>query len=329
MNKHTAAGTLRGEGEFAPQKAAVFGATGSTGRVITQSLLRRGIETRVVARSRDHLDRDFDGMDVERAAGNVSDADDAARLAEGCDVVFHCVGLPLDEYERHAEFGSALAGMSERTGARVVLISGYWSFAPIEHCPIDESHPRRALTPMTKARVEQEDRVRAAGGAVVVLPDFYGPGATKSFLNDVIRKSIAGEKAMWPGRIDAKRDFIFVPDIGPIVVDLALREGAYGESWVVAGSGAAMPRELFGMIEAAAGAEVRPAPVTKLKLAFGALVKPEARAFKPIFPIYNGAAWFDDSKLRGLLGDVKKTGYEEGLRRTVAWLKGEYPVGPA
>ncbi|HKK07431.1 MAG TPA: NAD(P)H-binding protein, partial [Gemmatimonadota bacterium] len=76
------------------RRAALFGATGSLGRHLAGELLSRGIEVRAVSRSRENLERDFGGMDVDVHPADLCQPAAACRVAEGCDLLFHCVGLP-------------------------------------------------------------------------------------------------------------------------------------------------------------------------------------------------------------------------------------------
>ena len=52
---------------------------------------------------------------------------------------------------------------------------------------------------------------------VLRLPDFYGPGVERSFLHGVFEGAARGERAQMIGPIDTPHEFMFMPDLGPVV----------------------------------------------------------------------------------------------------------------
>ncbi len=309
-------------------KAAVFGATGCTGLAIASHLVKRGVAVRVVSRSDANLARLYGQWDVERMSAEVLDREQAKRAADGCDIVFHCVGMPMDRYGDHVRAGKNTAGAMKSSGARGVLISGYWSYAPIRRTPIVEDSRQTGGSVKSKQRREQEEILLAAGAAVLPLPDFYGPTVEKSFINGAIKSRLAGERPLWPGRLDVEREFIYMPDVGAPVVALAHHEAAFGARWILGGAGAVTPAKLLAMIKKALcmmrtnsdGGAKRAKVVGPMRWRLKGLRDKNARAFSEVAPIYNSPAIFDDSRLRKLIGDYNVTTYEEGVRVTAAWL---------
>ena len=55
-------------------------------------------------------------------------------------------------------------------------------------------------------------------GLIVRLPDFYGPGADNSLANPIFRAALAGKTANWIGPVNTPHEFVFVPDTGPVIV---------------------------------------------------------------------------------------------------------------
>ncbi|MFX7052372.1 NAD-dependent epimerase/dehydratase family protein, partial [Acinetobacter baumannii] len=87
-------------------------------------------------------------------------------------------------------------------------------------------HPRNPHTFKGRMRKAQEDllmqadstgRIRAA---VLRLPDFYGPGVEASFLHGAIKAAAQGGTADMIGPLDRPHEFVFVPDVGPVVARL-------------------------------------------------------------------------------------------------------------
>ncbi len=302
-------------------KAAIFGATGSTGRVIAQELLRRGIAVRVVSRSEANLSRDFRDAPVERHEADLSITESARRAAEGCDVIIHAVGLPLAQYSEHPALGRNTASAMRSTGAKCILISGFWSFWPLAELPLTEESPRDPVSRAGRARKEQEDILQDAGAAIALLPDFYGPDAPKSLPNDVIRAIVEGRRAIWPGSPDHAREAIYVPDIAKPIVELVMREEAYGRRWIIPGGGAVTPRDLAliaGQI-CRERARIGGAPGWLVNLA--GLARRDMRSAADIYGLYANPIRFDGAKLRGLIGDQRPTPYADGVRATIDWMR--------
>ncbi|MCB9846812.1 MAG: NAD(P)H-binding protein [Phycisphaeraceae bacterium] len=303
------------------RKAVIFGATGATGRVIAQALLDREIALRVVSRSATHLERDFGHTGAERVTADLFDAEMATHAADGCDVIFQCVGLPMERYTDHVELGRVTAQAMRSTGAACVLVSGYWSYGAGAACPINEQTERRPSDQFGGARLEQERILLGAGARVAVLPDFYGPG-THGVLMNALEAIASGKPAMWFQPLGDLREYVYVPDLGKPLVDLALREGAEGERFVIGGAGGISAAKIAQIAGRLLGCQPVFREVSPLKLTLGALLNKEARSFKPVAPIYRSPAVFDDSRFRDLFGG-EATPYEQGIPETLRWLRGD------
>ncbi len=302
-------------------KVAVLGATGATGFYLTRELLKRQIQVRVVSRSREHLETRFRGLDVEVVPADLTDPEATQRAAETCDLLFHCVGLPVDRFSDHLVISRHVVGAAQAAGARLVLLGAFWSYGPTRSNPVKEEGPRRPSAVKARIRKEQEDLFQTAGAAVAILPDFYGPLADIGFVNPALRAIVAGKAANWIGNLDRPRELIYVPDLGFPIVELAMREDAYGERWNVAGPGAVIPRYLFETAGKLCGREPKVRIANSIMLAVLGLFNRDIRAMRELYPIYMHPPILDARKLRRLIGDYPVTSYEEGIRRTLEWIR--------
>lgn len=303
-------------------RVAVFGATGGIGRHLAPELLDRGLEVRVVSRSRGNLERDFGGGGAEIVPADIGGREAADRAAEGCDIVVHAVGLPAEAFERHLPLARSTVAAASRAGARPFLVTSCWSYGPGEEEPMSEERPRRGASRMSAVREEQEQIFLEEDGAVARLPDFYGPDPGFSLLNDGLESLVDGDTVSWPGDPDAARDFIFYPDAGRLLANLVMEERSYGEAWNVPGSGPETPRSLLQTAARIAGRELRLRRIRRWMAFLVAPFNSEVRAFLDIMPVYEAPAVLDCSRLEGLLGEVRTTDYGEALSATLDWMEG-------
>ena len=171
-----------------------------------------------------------------------------APALRGCDLVIDCIGLPGERMADHPATARNIARFVKESGARSMQVSSYWSFMPIKELPVSERHPRQGGPPWARFRREAEDILRDAGGSIVHLPDFFGPHVHTSTLQLGIIDAVNGKPMSWIGSADVKRDYIYVPDAMRVVAELMTREDAYGDDWVVPGSGPDSAIQLAGFL---------------------------------------------------------------------------------
>ncbi len=319
--------TTQQAGNMTQNRIALFGAAGATGKSIADALRSRGMAYRVVGRDRERLVATF-GSDplAEIATWNPDDAASVRAAAEGVDTLIYLVGVPYNHNERHPILmqqtldGAIAAGVK-----RIVLIGTVYPYGMPTTPTVAETHPRNPTTFKGKMRKEQEDivlRAHAAGkiqAAVLRLPDFYGPAVGElSFLHLVFQAATTGGTADMIGPIDTPHEFIFVPDLGPVVLDLAANPGAYGRGWNLAGAGATTQRALAEQIFAMAGRKPKLRVVGKTGLRLIGLFNPLMREFVEMHYLQTTPVLMDDSALTGLIGPIHKTPYAKGLEITFA-----------
>jgi nucleoside-diphosphate-sugar epimerase len=156
---------------------------------------------------------------------------------------------------------------------------------------------------------------------VIRLPDFYGPFADQSLANPILRAALGGHKANWLGAVDLPHEFIYVPDAGRVIVELASRAGAYGEAWNVGGPGTITGREFISTAYNEAGHSPKWRTAGKALLWVAGWFKPMMRELVEMSYLHETPVILDDSKLQTFLSGVEKTPYAEGIRSTIAWMR--------
>ncbi|MDP2619850.1 MAG: NAD(P)H-binding protein [Hyphomicrobiales bacterium] len=305
------------------EKVAVLGATGPTGRALAAELTGRGIATRVMSRSAKGLEAAFPGAGIERRTGDALDPAALAAAIDGCDLVVDCIGFPADRMADHPRTARNLAAAIGRTGAKCLQVSSYWCYMPIVETPLSEAHARSGGPLWARLRRETEDILRAAGAAVIHLPDFFGPHVEVSLLQTAIKDAVAGKPMNWVGAADVKRDHIYVPDAMRIAADLIVHEEAYGEDWIIPGSGPISAKEIAAILKGLLKRDVRVRAAGPFMLRLVSPFKKELRDFMPMVPEYVKPISFDGAKIERLLGPLRHTAYEAALAATVASLRAD------
>ncbi|WP_144143220.1 NAD-dependent epimerase/dehydratase family protein [Paraburkholderia sp. BCC1884] len=303
-------------------KVGLFGAAGAAGQIVGAALRAAGRDYRVVGRARGPLEAAF-GQDphAEIVTWNPDDLASIRAAAEGLQTVVYLVGVPYDRFAEHPPLmARTLAGVTAAGVERFILIGTVYPYGRARGNPVKEDHPREPHTFKGQMRLAQEELVLAAHGhgglstLVLRLPDFYGPGIERSLLNGVFESAANGKRAQVIGPVDVPHEFIYLPDIGPVVETLTRRPDAYGRWWHLAGAGTITQREVARQAYALAGREPKLTVAGKTMLRVVGLFNPIMREMVEMNYLITEPLVLDDSALTELIGPISKTSYEEGIR---------------
>ena len=307
-------------------KVALFGAAGAIGRSIASAFGEQGQPYRVVGRSRESLTSAFGANPLaEIVTWNPNDPSSVRAAAEGIDTIVYLVGVNYWQFELHPKLmEQTLAGAIAAGVKNFVLIGTVYPYGRPRTSRVREDHPREPHTFKGKMRKAQEDILMAADAAgriratVLRLPDFYGPEVDKSFLYSAFKAAIDGTPAEMLSPLDKPHEYVFVPDVGPVVAKLAATPAAYGKIWHLAGAGVTSQAELVREIEKQSGKKLRLRVAGKTLLRLIGLFKPLMREMVEMHYLLTEPVIMDDSALQKLIGPIHKTPYTEGVRQTLA-----------
>ena len=315
---------------------ALFGASGVIGQSVAQALRAQGRSYRVVGRSRALLQAEF-GSDsrAEIATWDPESPDSIRAAARGVRTLIYLVGVNYWQFHLHPLLMRRTLDAAIAEGVeRVVLIGTVYSYGRPRTERVTEDHPREPHTFKGRMRKEQEDLLLAAHasgaiqGTILKLPDFYGPGVEQSFLHRAFTAAVQGKRAQLIGPIDTPHEFVYVPDVGPVVTALMDEPRAYGRTWHLAGAGVTTQRALAHEIFAQAGHRPKLMTAGPGMVRLMGLFNPFMRELVEMHYLHTTPVLMDDSALHGLLGTVRKTPYSEGIRQTLAALRTTAPVHP-
>ena len=102
-----------------------------------------------------------------------------------------------------------------------------------------------------------------------------------------------------------------------MVARLIENPAAYGRSWHLAGAGTITTREVINRAFAVTGHKPKMIVAGKTTLRLMGLFNPLMREMVEMNYLQTNPVVLDDTALRGLLGEIKKTPYEDGIRQCV------------
>ena len=253
----------------------VTGATGFLGSAVARALLDAGHAVRVLTRARADT-RNIDGLDVERATGDLTDRASLERAAQGCDTLFHVAAdyrlwiprpardLP-DQRGRHPRPAAGRGG-SRRQPHRLPPSSVATLGLNADHAPADEETPvteAAMIGHYKRSKYLAEEAVRTlvrdeGVPAVIVNPSApIGPRDIKPTPTGRIIVDFASGRM--PAYVDTGLNVVHVDDCAAGHL-LALMQGSVGERYILGGEDMTL-REILECLARLAG---RPAPRIRL-----------------------------------------------------------------
>lgn len=307
-------------------KIALFGAAGAIGQSIAKALSASGQPYRVVGRSEAGLRRAFGADPLAEIVTWDPDSPASVRAAaEGVDTIVYLVGVDYWRFELHPELMRKTLDGAVAAGVRNLLLVGtVYPYGRPRTTPVREDHPREPHTFKGRMRKAQEDLLLQAhaegriNGAVLRLPDFYGPGVDRSLLHGAVVAAVQGGTADMLGPLDAPHEFVFVPDVGPVVARVLETPAAWGRTWHLAGAGVTTQRALVGEMERISGRPLKRRVAGKTLLRVLGLFDKFMREAVEMNYLMTEPVILDGSALEELIGPVRRTPYAEGIRQSMA-----------
>ena len=304
----------------------IIGATGAVGQAIASLLREQGLHYVAIGRERAKLDALFgDDPHAECRTWDTQSATSLTDALSQVESVIYLIGVEYWKFQLHPLLMQrALDGARAAGVKRLLLVGTVYPYGLPRTALVREAHPREPQTFKGTMRKQQEDLVLAAHlpgefeTVVLRLPDLYGPRMEKSFLTSAFASAPSGKRATLLGPIDLPHEFAFIPDCASVTLRLLDEPHGYGTSWNYGGPEAITQREFADMIYRECGTKPRYMVASKTMLRMLGIVDPMMRELVEMHYLLTKPVILDDTRLRALLGDLPKTPYLDGIRRTLA-----------
>ncbi len=311
------------------KKVLVTGAGGFIGSQLTEQLVALGASVRAFVRYNSRADPGLLGFstpekipNIEIIGGDLRDSDAVRKAVQGCDLVFHLGALiaipysylhPMEVAETNF-MGTlnVLMACRDLGVARLIHTSTSEVYGTARQERINESHPLQGQSPYSASKIGADKLAESFYCAyqlpVVTVRPFntYGPRqSARAVIPTIITQALAG-KTISLGSLETIRDFTYVDDTihGFLCAAVA---GDIGNGPFNLGTGQAIS------IGELAEKVIR-------KTGCGAQVQVDSARLRPVKSEVMRLL-SDNSLARERLGWSPRVSLDEGLDRTIAWIK--------
>jgi dTDP-glucose 4,6-dehydratase len=309
-------------------KIMVTGAGGFIASHLVEELVHKGHEVRAFVRYNSRnlwgwLENSPCRDSVEIVSGDVRDYDLVKSAVAGCDTVFHLAALigipysyvsPLAYVRTNVEGTYNILQAARECGVqRVVHTSTSEIYGTAQYVPIDEAHPVNPQSPYAASKASADFLAlsyhRSFGLPVTVVRPFntYGPRqSARAIIPTVISQIHDGKETLSLGNLTPTRDLTFVSDTVSGFLAAAASPQAVGET-VNLGTGSEISiGDLVAKIARIMGREVK---ITSDEQR----VRPAKSEVERLLS--------NPVKMQALTGWKADVSLDEGLARTVEWMK--------
>ena len=310
------------------KQVLVTGAGGFIGSHLVQALLERGAHVRAFVHynSRNELGFLSDVKPKNDSfvviTGDIHDLETVRRATSGIQVVFHLaalVGIPYSYQHPHQVVEvntigtlNVLTASRESGVERLVHTSTSEVYGSALKVPIDENHPKQPQSPYSASKIAA-DALALSYHMCFDLPvaicrpfNTYGPRQSdRAIIPTLIAQALELETVA-VGNLKPTRDFTFVSDTVSGFIHVAESEACIGEE-VNLGTGKEISiGDLLERIIKLVGRDVK--------------VVPDEKRLRPVASEVQRLC-SDNSKIKRLAGWQPEVSLDEGLSRTIDWVK--------
>lgn len=312
------------------RRVFVTGAGGFIGSHLTERLVNEG--AKVTAFIRYNSRNDWGLLEllpeairsqIQVEMGDLRDGDALMRLTRETEVLFHLGSLIAIPYSylrpREVVETNVIGTFNVMTAAqeneidRVVHTSTSEVYGTARYVPIDEDHPLQGQSPYSASKIGAdkiaESFYRSYDLPVATIRPFntYGPRqSARAIIPTLIAQALSSD-VVHVGTLHPTRDFTYVLDTVRGFLSIAASDATVGTVTNIGSNSEVTIGNVLARIIALCGREVT--VVTDPDR-----IRPEKSEVERL--------WCDNTRARDLLGWEPTVGLDEGLARTIEWMRG-------
>lgn len=310
------------------KKVLVTGAGGFIGSHLTEHLEELGATVKAFVRYNSRNDWGLLELlprekldEIEVIAGDLRDSDAIRQVVEDSEIVFHLGSIiaipysyihPREVIETNVMGAlNVLASARESGVEKVIHTSTSEVYGTARYVPIDEKHPLQGQSPYSASKIGAdmiaESFYRSYEVPVATIRPFnaFGPGqSARAVIATIISQALTREK-VYLGLLHPTRDYTYIADVIEAFIKVAESPNSVGEVINIGSNFEISIGDVAKKVIAVMGKNVE--IVTDPKR-----IRPEKSEVERL--------WCDNTKAGKLLGWQPKVSFDEGLKRTIAWI---------
>lgn len=310
------------------RKVVVTGAAGFIGSHLVERLVTEGASVKALVHynalgSNGWLDATDVRDHVEIVAGDITDRDSLNSVVRDASIIFHLAALIAIPYSYRAPASYVNTNISGTLNVlqagleagidRLIHTSTSEVYGSACYTPIDENHPLQGQSPYSATKISADKLVEAFHCSyelptITIRPfNTYGPRqSARAVIPTIINQCLRGRHVNL-GELHPTRDLNYVDNTVDGFVSAAECEGCVGKTFNL-GSG----------VEIAIGDLAR--KIGKL-MSVDVVIDSEQQRIRPKQSEVNRLL-ADNTLAADVLGWAPRVGLEEGLQRTIEWMRG-------
>ena len=306
----------------------VTGGGGFIGSHLVEQLVTLGAQTRALVHynslgSWGWLDQSPLAKEVEVIAGDICDGDSVAAATDGVEIVFHLAALIAIPYSYAAPESyvrtnvqgtlNALQAARRFKVARFLHTSTSEVYGTAREVPIRETHPLQGQSPYSASKIGADKIAESFhcsfGVPLLTVRPFntFGPRqSARAVIPTIISQLLAGSGVLQLGSLHPTRDLNYVANTVEGYLAAATHDAAIGETFNFGSNREIAIGDLAQLLIRAVGVEAR--------------IETDSQRLRPAGSEVERLL-ADNTKARTLLGWEPRVSLEDGLARTIEWLR--------
>lgn len=299
------------------KKAVVLGATGGMGFSLVEELVSRNVETIAFARSKEKLELYSQewGPLATIFAGDVLNEVQLRNAISEADYVFHAINIPYQNWNPTlSHILTLILTECHAQNKPFIYVDNIYAYG-VQQEQVHELTTKNPHTKKGKFRLMLQQQIEASRVPYIIahFPDFYGPKAESTLLQYTFEQLLKKNKAGYIGDLELKKEFIYIKDGAKALIELALREEAYGEVWNIPGARTITGLEIAEIASEYLHKPIKFKPIHRWMINALGLFNPFMREFSEMMYLNETPVILDGSKYEKRIGALPRTPYKIGI----------------